>query len=571
MPGMTELRQALSASNGAFLGVGLFSAAVNLLMLTGPLFMLQVYDRVLASRSSATLLVLFAIVVFLFGVMGLLDHYRGRVLARIGAGFQTSLDGRVFGAILKQAAHPIMRERPAGALRDLASIQTALSSPGMGALFDLPWTPLFIAVLFLFHPWFGWFALAASLFVLVLALLTQVRTKGPQREAARLTGEAEARSEATRKAIETVRGLGMVRAMSRGWQTARDAALGATMTASDTAGALSATTKATRLVLQSAILGLGALLVLRAELTPGAMIAGSILLGRTLAPVEQLVGHWPQFQRAISAWRTLTKLLEATPGERAKLQLPRPGARLEVRNLIVVPPAETSAVVQGVTFSAGPGDAIAVIGPSGCGKSSLARALVGVWPPAKGEIRLGGAALHQYESDRLGALLGYMPQAVVLFSGSVAQNIARFDGAATAQAVVNAAIQADAHDLITSLPDGYDTRLTEGGGCLSGGQRQRIGLARAFFGDPVLLVLDEPNASLDDPGVRALNRAISRARVAGKAVVIMSHRPSALAQCNKAMIVEGGRMRGFGPRDEVLNRFVQPVRNGLPAASQASA
>ncbi len=301
---MTELRQALSASNGAFLGVGLFSAAVNLLMLTGPLFMLQVYDRVLASRSSATLLVLFAIVVFLFGVMGLLDHYRGRVLARIGAGFQTSLDGRVFGAILKQAAHPIMRERPAGALRDLASIQTALSSPGMGALFDLPWTPLFIAVLFLFHPWFGWFALAASLFVLVLALLTQVRTKGPQREAARLTGEAEARSEATRKAIETVRGLGMVRAMSRGWQTARDAALGATMTASDTAGALSATTKATRLVLQSAILGLGALLVLRAELTPGAMIAGSILLGRTLAPVEQLVGHWPQFQRAISAWRT---------------------------------------------------------------------------------------------------------------------------------------------------------------------------------------------------------------------------------------------------------------------------
>lgn len=553
------LRQALAPWSRAFLGVGLFSAVVNILMLTGPLFMLQVYDRVLASRSSATLVVLFAIVVFLYGIMGLLDHYRARVLARIGAGFQEGLDARVFAAVLKQAEHPQLRERPAGALRDLASIQSTLASPGMGALFDLPWTPLFIAVLFLFHPWMGWFAIAGGLLVLALALLNQMRTKAPQAEAARLSATADAATEATRKAIETVRGLGMVAALSHKWGTARAAALGASMTASDVGGALSISTKTFRLLLQSAILGLGAFLVLRGELTPGAMIAGSILLGRALAPVEQTVGHWAQFQRAMSGWKDLVTLLQAVPQDRELIELPRPEARLQVRDLVVVPPGETSPVIQGVTFSAGPGDAIAVIGPSAAGKSSLARALVGLWPPARGEIRLGGADLNQYEPDRLGRLLGYLPQEVLLFSGTVAQNVARFDARVPSEAVIGAAMAAGAHDLILGLPQGYDTPLTDGGGRLSGGQRQRIGLARAYFGDPVILVLDEPNASLDDPGVQALNKAIASARASGKIVLVMSHRPSALAECNLAMIIEGGQMRAFGPRDDVLNRFVRPI------------
>jgi PrtD family type I secretion system ABC transporter len=553
------LRQALAPWSRALLGVGLFSAVVNILMLTGPLFMLQVYDRVLASRSSATLVVLFAIVVFLYGVMGLLDHYRARILARIGAGFQEGLDARVFAAVLKQAEHPQFRERPAGALRDLASIQSALASPGMGALFDLPWTPLFVAVLFLFHPWMGWFAIAGGLLVLALALLNQMRTKAPQAEAARLSATADAATETTRKAIETVRGLGMVGALSHKWNTARSAALGAAMTASDLGGALSIGTKTFRLLLQSAILGLGAFLVLRGQMTPGAMIAGSILLGRALAPVEQTVGHWPQFQRAMSGWKDLATLLQAVPQDQILTELPRPEARLQVRDLVVVPPGELSPVIQGVTFSAAPGDAIAVIGPSAAGKSSLARALVGLWPPARGEIRLGGADLHQYEPDRLGRLLGYLPQEVALFSGTVAQNVARFDPRATSEAVIGAAIQAGAHELILGLPQGYDTALTDGGGRLSGGQRQRIGLARAYFGDPVVLVLDEPNASLDDPGVQALNKAIASARASGKIVLVMSHRPSALAECNLAMILEGGQMRAFGPRDEVLNRFVRPI------------
>lgn len=553
------LRQALAPWSRAFLGVGLFSAVVNILMLTGPLFMLQVYDRVLASRSSATLVVLFAIVVFLYGVMGLLDHYRTRILARIGAGFQEGLDTRVFAAVLKQAEHPQLRERPAGALRDLSSIQSALASPGMGALFDLPWTPLFIAVLFLFHPWMGWFAIAGSLLVLALALLNQMRTKAPQAEAARLSAMADAATEATRKAIETVRGLGMVGAASQRWITARSAALGASMAASDVGGALSIGTKTFRLLLQSAILGLGAFLVLRGEMTPGAMIAGSILLGRALAPVEQTVGHWPQFQRAMSGWKDLGAVLQAMPQDQILTELPRPEARLQARDLAVVPPGATTPVIQGLTFSAGPGDAIAVIGPSAAGKSSFARALVGLWPPARGEIRLGGADLHQYEPDRLGNLLGYLPQEVTLFSGTVAQNVARFDAGATSEAVIGAAIQAGAHELILGLPQGYDTALTDGGGRLSGGQRQRIGLARAYFGDPVVLVLDEPNASLDDPGVQALNKAIASARASGKIVFVMAHRPSALAECNLAMVLEGGQMRAFGPRDEVLNRFVRQM------------
>lgn len=570
-PLRSPLRETIQKSSGAFIGVGLFSAVVNILMLTGPLFMLQVYDRVLASRSSATLMVLFGIVAFLFLLMGLLDHYRSRVLARIGAGFQSALDGRVFDTVLRQAEHPTLRERPAGGLRDLASIQTTLASPGMGAVFDLPWTPLFILVLFLFHPWLGWFALAGGATVLLLALLNQARSKGPQAKAAGLTAQADARTEATRKAIETVRGLGMARAMTRSWHTARDAALETAMTASDTSGALTASTKATRLLLQSAILGLGAFLVLRGELTAGAMIAGSILLGRALAPVEQVVGHWSQFQRAMTSWKDLAKLLESLPVAREKTDLPRPNARLDVKDLIVVPPGETSPVLQGITLSAEPGDAIAVIGPSASGKSSLARALVGLWTPAKGEVRLGGADLHQYERDQLGRYFGYLPQEVVLFSGSVAQNIARFDEGATSEAIIKAATLAGAHDLILGLPEGYDTVITEGGGRLSGGQRQRAGLARAFFGDPEVLVLDEPNASLDDPGIQALNRAIANARKAEKVVLVMSHRPSALAECNKVLILENGQMRAFGPRDEVLNRFVRPVQSVASAGGRGTA
>ncbi len=556
-PGRRELRAALFRWRGAFLGVALFSSAVNILMLTGPMFMLQVYDRVIASGSSATLLVLFSIVVFLYGLLGLLDHVRGRMLARIGAGFFEALSDRVFRAVLRQAEMPGYRNAPAIGLRDLSSVQSTLAAPNTGAVFDLPWTPLFVLILFLFHPWLGYFAIVGVLLVFGLALLNQWRTRAAQSEAARMSRMAETRSDTTRRSIETVVGLGMAAPLRANWQTAQDAAIAAAMKASDTGGALAATTKAIRLLLQSAILGLGAYLVLLDQLTPGAMIAGSILLGRALAPVEQTMGQWPAIQRASRAWTSLAELLSRIPLAKEKTALPNPKARLAVKDLAVVPPGGNAPTLQGVSFSAEPGDSIAVIGPSGSGKSSLARALVGLWPAARGEVRLDGAELSQYDRDRLGRYLGYLPQDAVLFPGTIAQNVARFDPDATANDVVAAARLAAAHDLILALPDGYDTELTDGSSRLSGGQRQRIGLARAFYDNPVLLVLDEPNANLDEEGAKALNHAIGQARDAGKITLVMSHRPAALQECNKVLFLDKGRMRGFGPRDEMLERFVR--------------
>ncbi len=569
--GARELRAALRKSLAALAAVGVFSAAVNLLMLTGPLFMLQVYDRVLGSRSSATLAVLFAIVVFLYALMGILDHVRGRVLARIGARFQAGLDGRVFQAVLRQAEHPAFRERPASGLRDLASIQTLLASPVLGALFDLPWTPVFLAILFFFHRWLGWAAIGGGLVLLVLALANQWMTRKSQMRAGKLAARAEARTEESRKHVETVVGLGMAAPFAGRWEQLRSEALRAQMSASDLNGRLTAATKAFRLLLQSGVLALGAWLVLQGQLTPGAMIAGSILLGRALAPVEQAVGQWALVQRAMTAWKSLSVLLSAVPATSAPMDLPRPSARLSVRDLAAAPPGERTPALQGVSFELAPGEAIAVIGPSASGKSTLARALTGLWPVLHGEIRLSGATLGQYDREALGRYLGYLPQEVVLFAGTVRENIARFDPEASAQDILRAAKAAGAHELILSLPDGYETVLHEGGGRLSGGQRQRIGLARAFYGDPVVLILDEPNSNLDDPGIQALNRAIAAAKAAGKSVLIMSHRPSALAACENVLLLEGGRMRAFGPRDEVLRRFIKGSPSVLAAATQRGA
>jgi PrtD family type I secretion system ABC transporter len=553
----SELRAAIGDYKGALIAVALFSAIVNILMLTGPLFMLQVYDRVLASRSSATLLVLLMIVIFLYGLMGFLDHLRGRILARVGAGFQAKLDGRVFDAVLRQAEVPAFRDRPASGLRDLSSIQGLLSSPLPGALFDLPWAPFFVVLLFIFHPLMGWFAIGGAILLTLLAIWNQVATKASQEAAVKTAAEAESRTEITRKQVETVRGLGMTAPLVALWNKARKESLLALMQASDAGGGISATTKAFRMFLQSGILALGAWLVLQGQLTGGAMIAGSILLGRALAPIEQSVGQWGQMQRASLAWRTLDKLLASVQVSAAPMTLPRPTAHLSVQNLAVVPIGEKVPTVQGLNFEVLPGEAVAVVGPSASGKSSLARALVGLWPAIQGSIRLGGAELGHYDRDRLGRLLGYLPQDVILFPGSVHENIARFDPEAKPEDVVKAAKTAGAHDLILGLPQGYDTTVMENGGKLSGGQRQRIGLARAFYGDPVVLILDEPNSSLDDPGTQALNQAIAHAKRAGQSVLIMSHRPSALAECDKVLMIENGRQRAFGPRDEVLQRVLK--------------
>lgn len=549
---MSNLAAALLPLRRAVPGLVVLSAAGNLLVLAGPLFMLQVQDRVLASGSMPTLTVLFAIILYLYALMAGIDLLRGRVLARIGAGVQSSLDGRMFDATLRQVERASARARPVTGPADLAAIRAAITSPVTSALFDLPWTLGFVAILFLFHPLLGWFSLASAVAVILLSLLAERSSRAAQTKAAHLTSEADALAEQTRTAIDALRVLGMAPRATALWLEKRANASSAILQATDRSGAFGAGLRAFRLLLQSTILALGAALVLVGQLSPGAMIAASILLGRALQPVEALTGGWPLLQRARQAKTELERLLTAHPELPTPMALPRPEARLSVKGLIVVPPGESEPVLQGISFDAVAGDAIVIIGPSASGKTSLIRALVGLWSPLRGEVRLGGAELAHYGRDGLAAHLGYLPQEVVLFPGSVAHNVGRLAPEPDPQAVITAARMSGAHDLILGLPQGYDTEVLAGGARLSGGQRQRIGLARAFYGNPVLLVLDEPDAGLDEAGLRALNGAIIAARAAGQIVLVASHRPAILKVCNKAMMIEGGRLRAFGPKDEVL-------------------
>jgi len=549
---------ALRRGNAAFLaGVLVFSVLVNLLMLTGPLFMLQLYDRVLGSRSQATLFALFALVAFLYAMMALLDHARGRITARIGAAFQAGLDRRVFDvALRRQALRPA---DPAARMvqRDLETVQRLLGAPVFLALFDVPWTPLFIALIFAFHPELGWLALGGGAVLVALALINQRLLRSPLERAAHTTHEAERFRNQIGTESELVGALGMRGSAFRRWQADRHAALCAALAASDRAGLSTTATKSFRLFLQSAMLALGAWLVLRDQITPGLMIAASIILGRALAPVEQVVGQWGAVQGGWESWKRLGAFLSGLPPSVERMALPRPRAHLSVRGVTVVPPGEAQASLRMINFELAPGRAVGVIGPSGAGKSSLARTVIGAWSPAAGKVRLDGIALDQFEPDALGRLLGYLPQRVCLFDGTVADNIARLDPEPDPAQIVRAARLAGAHAMIVALPDGYDTRLSEHGGRLSGGQVQRIGLARALYGDPVLLVLDEPNSNLDAEGSHALNMAIRAAKAEGASVMIMAHRPAAIQECDDLLVLDHGTQTAFGPRDEVLRQVVR--------------
>ncbi|MDR5653038.1 type I secretion system permease/ATPase [Ruixingdingia sedimenti] len=555
--GLAELRAARGENRRLFLAVFLFSALVNLLMLTGPLYMLQIYDRVLGSQSEETLVAISILVTALFLAMGILDHARSRITARIGARFQDRLDRRVFSAAVRYTA--VMPNDPVAlaAQRDLEAVHRLLASPVLMALCDLPWTPLFIVAIFIFHPMLGILALAGGALLIVVTFLNQITTKRPIADANGLTLVAERMSDQIKGEAELIQSLGMRNASFGRWQAARQKATDASMQAADVGGAYMATSKALRLFLQSAMLGLGAWLVLRGELTAGAMIAGSILLGRALAPIEMAVGQWAVVQRAQEGWSRLAVLLSRVPPEQPLTPLPRPRAILEAQNLSVVPPGEQLAVLRGVSFRLEPGQALGVIGPSGAGKSTLARAVTGIWRPAAGKVRLDGAALEHYEPDVLGSYMGYLPQRVTLFDGTIAENIARLSSEPDPEAVVRAARKAAAHDMILQFPQGYDTRVAAIGSRLSGGQLQRIGLARAMYGDPVLLVLDEPNSNLDNEGSMALNIAIRAMKDAGQAVMIMAHRPAAIQECDTLLVLENGVRTAFGPRDVVLREMVK--------------
>ncbi|SNS95249.1 type I secretion system permease/ATPase [Tropicimonas sediminicola] len=555
--GRQELQQARAESRSLFTSAFVFSIFVNLLMLTGPLYMLQIYDRVLGSRSEETLLALSVLVAFLYLMMGLLDYARGRVMARAGARFQTLLDSRVFSAVLRSETGRPGAEAAQTGLRDLEIVQRFLGSPALLAFFDMPWTPIFLFAIFIFHPWLGALAVAGGITLVCVTLLNQWRTRQPALEAAGMGQRAERMSDQMRDEAEAVEALGMRGSTFDRWQMARGTAMDLQLAASDRAGAFTSATKSLRLFLQSAMLGLGAYLVLQNELSAGAMIAGSILLGRALAPVELAIGQWELLQRASRGWQNLTRLLSDVPPEIQRTPLPRPAARLEGQQVTVVPPGESQASLRMVSFTLPPGKAMGVIGPSGSGKTTLARAITGVWRCAGGKIRLDGAALDQYDPDVLGQHIGYLPQRVTLFDGTIAENIARLSTQPDPKKVVEAAQKAAAHEMILKLPQGYDTPLVSASNRLSGGQVQRIGLARALYGDPVILVLDEPNSNLDNEGSEALNRAIRQMKSEQRSVIIMAHRPAAIQECELLLVLDGGIRRAFGPRDEVLSEVVQ--------------
>ncbi len=555
--GASELASFRRRSNSALMAAVLFSVFYNILMLTSPLYMLQVYDRVLISRSEATLIALSALAAFLFLIMGVLDHARTRVMTRIGARFQAELEERVLSASFRRLTVAPQDAAAHSAQGDLDTMGKVWASPALMALFDLPWTPLFCAALFVFHPWMGWTAVGGMVLLIIVTLLNQRITEAPLQDAGMATLRADRQAQNLKSESELIRALGMAGSAFARWRGLRVKAQEQGLAAADTAGAFSTLTKTFRLFLQSAILGIGAWLVLRGELSAGAMIAGSILMGRALQPVEVAIGQWSVLTRARQSRERVAGLLTRAPVEPPRTQLPRPAARIDVRGLTLVAPGDMKPILRGVSFALEPGQAIGVIGTSGSGKSSLARALIGVWPPAAGTIRLDGATLDQYDPDTFGRYVGYLPQRVTLFDGTIAENISRLDANPDPKAIVAAAEQAAAHDLIKALPQGYDTQVATMGSRLSGGQIQRIGLARALYGDPVFLVLDEPNSNLDNDGSMALNVAIRTAKANGRAVLIMAHRPAAIQECDLLMVLKDGAVAGYGPRDQILREMVK--------------
>ncbi len=569
--GLAELRAVRKQCRSHFRSVAVFSIFVNLLMLTGPLFMLQTYDRVLSSRSEETLVALLLLVTGLFLMMGLLEYARGRVLARAGARFQTMLDMRVFEAVLRRSIAPQERARPNTAARDLDSVRQLLSGPAPFALFDIPWTPIFLGAIFIFHPVLGFIAIAAGVLLVTLTFINQIRSKAPNEESSTAAAQADNLGEALRQNAEAVQGLGMRQKGMARWQTLRNKALGKQIEASDTTASYTSASKSLRFYLQSFMLAAGAWLVLQQEISAGMMIAGSILLGRALAPIEQAIAQWALFQRAVRGWGALGELLERTPLDRERTELPEPKGYIEAKSVTVVAPGERVPALRGINFRVEPGKALGVIGPSGAGKTTLAKVLTGIWPPAAGKVRIDGAALDQWPVDRLGQYLGYLPQEIGLLSGTIADNIARLDAQPDSAMIVEASKRAGAHELLLGLPQGYDTDIGAGGQRLSGGQRQRVALARALYGDPPVLILDEPNANLDAQGEQALVDAIRDAKERGRSVIIMAHRPSAIAACDDLLLIDKGGQVEYGPRDEVLKKRTRnypqlAARQGAPVS-----
>lgn len=551
----SELSATLVANRTAFAGVGLISFVSNILILTGPFFMLEVYDRVLPSRSIPTLVGLSILAGALFGFQGLLEWIRSRVLVRIGGVADEQLNRRVFDALVRLP----LKARTSGdslqPLRDLDQIRSFLSSAGPLALFDFPWIPIYLTICYAFHPLIGIAATLGGLLLIVLTVLTEVFTRQPVAESARFGSARNAIGEESRRNAEALQAMGMADRVNTVWADANDNYMASQRHASDVSGGLSSLSKVLRVALQSAILGIGAWLVIEQQATAGIIIASSILTSRALAPIEAAIGNYRGFVAARQSWRRLASLLAALPARRGMLSLPAPVKELYAEGISVAPPGSQTPTVRNVTFKLAAGSALGIIGPNAAGKSTLVRALVGIWSPMQGAVRLDGASLDQWHVTALGRHIGYVPQDIQLFDGTVAENIARFDPQAESKEVIAAAEQAGIGKMILDLANGYETRIGAGGAMLSAGQRQRIALARALYGEPFLLVLDEPSSALDLEGDLAVNKAIKTWRAKGKLVIVVAHRPSVLEGVDLVMVLKDGVMQEFGPTAQILAKL----------------
>lgn len=557
--GALELRAAASRVRQALIGVGLISVFVNLLYLTGSFFMLLVYDKVLPSGSIPTLVALAGLAAALYLFQGLLDIIRSRLMVRVATSLDLSLSERVYQAVVRLPLSGSWGGEGLQPLRDLDQIRSFFSGSGPLALFDLPWLPLYLFICFIMHPWLGIAASVGAAALIVVAIVTETKTRAPTRNASLAAGERNTRAEAGRRSADILRAMGMESRSATLWAQSNRKYLDALQHGSDVAGGLGALSKVLRMMLQSGVLSVGAFLVIRQEATGGIIIAGSILAARALAPVELAVANWRGFIAARQSWRRLSELLTSVPKDVEQLALPKPCQVLSVEGVTITPPGQARIVAENVSFQLQAGQALGIIGPSASGKSSLGRALVGVWKPTQGVVRLDGAAIEQWPADSLGPHLGYMPQEVELFAGTIAENIARLAPQPDSSAVIAAARAAAVHELILELPEGYSTNVGEGGRALSAGQRQRIGLARALYGDPFFVVLDEPNSNLDYQGEAALTQAIKMTRARGGIVVVIAHRPSALAAVDMVLMMQHGRAEAFGLKNEVLRQVLRPA------------
>lgn len=562
----SDLEHALQGCKGAFFAVAGFSMVINLLMLAPSIYMLQVYDRVVPTGNQATLVMLTLIVFVLFLTMSALEWVRSQILIRVSARLETQLNQRALTASYMLSLHSGGQRASTQAIDDLSGLRQFLTGSGLFAFFDAPWMPIYIALMFVFHPWYGWFSVITAVILIIVAFANERFTANTLSEANKLAMFGRAQVTANLRNAEVVHAMGMMNNLSERWLSNADQVLLLQSIASSRAGLIGVISKVARLTSQSMILGLGAYLVIEREITPGLMIAGSILLGRALAPIDMMIANWRGFVSARGQYQRLRDILLKIPAPPLRMELPAPQGAIQFDAAQITPPGAKAPVLKGVSLTIEQGDLLGVIGASGSGKSTFARALLGIWPAMSGKVRLDGADVSDWDRERLGPFLGYLPQDIELFDGTVSENIARF-GKVDPNKVVDAARMAGVHELILQLPEGYDTLMGSSGGMLSGGQRQRIALARALYGNPVVVVLDEPNSNLDEKGEAALANALQQLKQKGTTVILVSHRQNILAKVDKLLVLNEGQLVVYGPRDQVISYLQKQVQQAVPVKS----